>query len=291
MSCPYFLLEPGEENMDSMLRNGEAAFSDLKMNYDTTEEFVLDNISDISKWVEDHVECLDMSKLHYKDVIISEFDEIGYASASRLEGSAFGWETKQFFEHVKKFESERRQIQEFLYTKKSIDVMEANKLAIVMITKYNLNYTTQEMRDNAFEKLEEDFEEGFNMDEIHEIYNNSIRESGDQEIFNHIYKLYCEEYVVDSDLKVGDICLLVSQYESRPEYGISIVGYDERNNNKTLVTDSEGTPNLPDNIITKLKVRNVTYNNVNKKLNELFGLTDAVLVPPISLRIMGGAPM
>ena len=291
MSCPYFLLEPSEETLTNMLRSGEAQFMDLRNNKITFKDFILEEIQDLSQWIEEHIFCLNMSKLHYEDTILDGFYQEGYECAKRLEDSAFGWRTKDFFKHVKRFEDELLEIQTKFYSTKTIDTQQANDMSIEIIKKYNLNYTTEEMRQNIFEQLSNDFEEGFNSEEIHDVYNDNIKEFGDNETFKHLYMHYCEEYIVQSDLKVGDICLIISYYESRPEYGVAIVGYGI-NNNKELVTDPEGQPELPDNIIMKLKNRKVEYNNVNNRLAEAVGMPrDTILLPTVALKIMGSTPV
>lgn len=290
MSCPYLLLEPSEETLTNMLRGGEAQFMDLRNNKITFKDFILEEIEDLSQWIEEHIFCLNMSKLHYQDTILGGFYQEGYECAKRLEDSAFGWRTKDFFKHVKRFEDELLEIQTKFYSNKTIDAQQANDMSIEIIKKYNLNYTTEEMRQNIFEQLSNDFEEGFNSEEIHDVYNDNIKEFGDNETFKHLYMYYCEEYIVQSDLKVGDICLTISYYESRPEYGVAIIGYGI-NNNKTLVTDSEGQPELSDNIIMKLKNRKVEYNNVNNRLAEALRVPrDTILLPTVALKIMGSAP-
>ena len=289
MSCPYFVLEPSEETLDNMIRRGEAKFMDLRNNKVTFKEFILEEIQDLSEWIQEHILCLDMNKLYYHDIVIEGLERKGFECAKRLGKSVFGWRSKDFFKHVKRFGDELLDIQTKFYSKKSIDVQRANELSIEIIKKYNLSYTPDEMRQNIFERLSEDFEEGFGVDEIHEVYNDNIVDHDDIETFKYLYMHYCEEYI-QSDLKVGDICLLISYYESRPEYGIAIVGYGV-NNNKTIVTDSEGQPELPDKIVTKLKNRRVKYNNVNKRLTESLNLPrDAIVLPNIALKIMGSVP-
>ena len=73
------------------------------------------------------------------------------------------------------------------------------------------------------------------------------------------------------DYMVGDIFYAQDYITSRPQYGLGIIGWDWKNNKKIPLTDGEGQPILPQNILDKLKENKVTYVDANlNAIQELF---------------------
>lgn len=277
MSRPYFLLEPRDSpSSDGLYRSGEATFADIRFGHVSYKDFILEETEDLSMWIEQHRGSLNMKDMDYESVVLNYLEKEDFNAARRLKGSDFGWSSDSFYNNVKKFDEE-------------IWKVDSNSAAVDIIKKYNLNYTKDELKSEIHETLVADFEEGFDMETVHEIYNESVREY-DDDFFKPLYKVYCREFIADSSYKVGDICLLISPVETRPSYGLSIIGYRESIKSKVVVSDSEGQPSLSPHIVTKLKSLKTTYDRVNQILNKEFGVSGAILVPSVCLKIMGRNP-
>tara|TARA_B100000902_G_scaffold337742_1_gene338846 strand:+ start:488 stop:1519 length:1032 start_codon:yes stop_codon:yes gene_type:complete len=86
-----------------------------------------------------------------------------------------------------------------------------------------------------------------------------IIDKSDSDILtSHIKKTLID----DDKYRIGDFFFRYNYHNpSRQSYGLCTVGYDLKKNNKTLICDGEGAPDIPNWIIKELARRNITWKN------------------------------
>ena len=85
-----------------------------------------------------------------------------------------------------------------------------------------------------------------------------------------LYFPFVKQLISESDeFKVGDVLLLYTRYESRPHYGLSLVGYNNETNSKELLTDGEGEPVFPVWLKEKLINENMDYSSANNEIKSI----------------------